>query len=119
MLFIGGGACFAVVALFQVVAAATMFGAGHLADRTGPRLVLGGGLPAHRRVRVGEFRHPPSRWPYRPDHYRASDLRIGTYLGAAVFDTTGAYDIAFKTMLAVSLLAVLLTLLLRQPRLIG
>ena len=65
MLFIGGGARFAVgltlrpivddfgwgrsdlglaVALFQVVSAAAMFGAGHLADRAGPRLVLGGGL---------------------------------------------------------------------------
>ena len=41
---------------------------------------------------------------------------IGAYLGAAVFDATGTYDTAFKTMLAVSLLAVLLTLPLRQPR---
>jgi predicted MFS family arabinose efflux permease len=41
---------------------------------------------------------------------------IGAYLGAAVFDATGTYDIAFTTMGAVSLLAVLLTLLLRQPR---
>ena len=65
VLFIGGGSRFAVgltlrpivddlgwgrselglaVALFQVVSAAAMFGAGYLADRTGPRLVLGGGL---------------------------------------------------------------------------
>jgi MFS family permease len=65
VLSIGGGARFAVgltlklivddfgwgrselglaVALLQVVSAATMFGAGHLADRMGPRLVLGGGL---------------------------------------------------------------------------
>ena len=65
MLFIGGGARFAIsltlrpivdefdwgrselglaVALFQVVSAATMLAAGYLADRTGPRLVLGGGL---------------------------------------------------------------------------
>jgi predicted MFS family arabinose efflux permease len=41
---------------------------------------------------------------------------IGAYLGAAVFDVTGTYDIAFSMMLAVSLLALLLTLLLRQPR---
>ena len=41
---------------------------------------------------------------------------IGAYLGAAVFDATGTYKIAFMTMGAVSLLAVLLTLLLRQPR---
>ncbi len=41
---------------------------------------------------------------------------IGAYLGAAVFDATGTYDIAFTMMGAVSLLAVLLTLLLRQPR---
>ena len=40
---------------------------------------------------------------------------IGAYLGAAVFDATGTYNIAFVTMGAVSLLAVLLTLLLRQP----
>ena len=65
VLFIGGGARFAVgltfkpivedlnwdrsqlglaVALFQVVSAATMFVAGRLADRGDPRLVLGGGL---------------------------------------------------------------------------
>ena len=41
---------------------------------------------------------------------------IGAYLGATVFDATGTYDIAFSMMLAVSLLALLLTLLLRQPR---
>jgi MFS family permease len=41
---------------------------------------------------------------------------IGAYLGAAVFDTTGNYDTAFLIMLAVSLLALLLTLLLRRPR---
>jgi len=40
---------------------------------------------------------------------------IGAYLGAAVFDSTGKYDIAFSTMFAVSLLAVFLTLLMRQP----
>src|ERR1700690_4461473 len=65
VLFIGGGARFAVgltpkpivhdfgwrrseiglaVALFQVVSATAMFVAGRLADRTSPRLVLGGGL---------------------------------------------------------------------------
>jgi len=41
---------------------------------------------------------------------------IGAYLGAAVFDTTGSYDIVFSMMLVVSLLALLLTLLLRRPR---
>jgi predicted MFS family arabinose efflux permease len=41
---------------------------------------------------------------------------IGAYLGAAVFDVAGSYDIAFAIMLAVSLLALLLTLLLRRPR---
>jgi len=40
---------------------------------------------------------------------------IGAYLGAAVFDATGTYDIAFATMFAVSLLAMLLTLFLRRP----
>lgn len=42
---------------------------------------------------------------------------IGAYLGAAVFDVRGNYDIAFAIMLAVSILALLLTLLLRRPRL--
>jgi hypothetical protein len=32
-----------------------------------------------------------------------------------VFDATGTYDIAFSMMLAVSLLAVLLTVMLRRP----
>ena len=40
---------------------------------------------------------------------------LGAYLGAAVFDLTGNYDTAFATMFAVSLFALLLTLLLRQP----
>jgi predicted MFS family arabinose efflux permease len=40
---------------------------------------------------------------------------IGAYLGAAVFDATGTYDIAFLMMLSASLLALLLTLLLRRP----
>ncbi len=67
VLFIGGGSRFVVgltlrpiaedlgwgrtelgmaVALFQLVSAGAMFVAGHLADRAGPRLVLGGGLLA-------------------------------------------------------------------------
>ena len=41
---------------------------------------------------------------------------IGAYLGAAVFDVTGTYDIAFATMLAASLLALILTVMLRKPR---
>jgi predicted MFS family arabinose efflux permease len=41
---------------------------------------------------------------------------IGAYLGAAIFDATGTYDAAFSVMFAVSLFAMLLTLLLRQPR---
>jgi predicted MFS family arabinose efflux permease len=41
---------------------------------------------------------------------------IGAYLGAAVFDATGTYNVAFTIMGAVSLLAMLLTLLLRRPR---
>ena len=69
MLFIGGGSRFAVgltlkpivddfgwgrselglaVALFQLVSAGAMFAAGHLADRAGPQLVLGGGLAGQR-----------------------------------------------------------------------
>jgi hypothetical protein len=39
---------------------------------------------------------------------------IGAYLGAAVFDATGTYDIAFSIMFAVSLAAVVLTLMLRR-----
>jgi predicted MFS family arabinose efflux permease len=41
---------------------------------------------------------------------------IGAYLGAAVFDATGTYNVAFTIMGAVSLLAMLLTLLLRPPQ---
>lgn len=40
---------------------------------------------------------------------------IGAYLGAAVFDATGGYDRAFLVMLSVSVVALLLTLLLRRP----
>jgi predicted MFS family arabinose efflux permease len=40
---------------------------------------------------------------------------IGAYLGAAVFDVTGSYNDAFAGMLALSLIAMLLTLLLRRP----
>jgi predicted MFS family arabinose efflux permease len=41
---------------------------------------------------------------------------IGAYLGAAIFDETGSYNEAFTGMLTLSFLALLLTLLLRQPR---
>jgi predicted MFS family arabinose efflux permease len=41
---------------------------------------------------------------------------LGAYLGAAVFDVTGSYDIAFATMFAASLSALLLTVMLRRPR---
>ncbi|MBI3704831.1 MAG: MFS transporter [Rhizobiales bacterium] len=43
---------------------------------------------------------------------------IGAYLGAVVFDVRGNYDIAFAIMLAVSFVALLLTLMLRRPRLV-
>ncbi len=41
---------------------------------------------------------------------------FGAYLGAAVFDATGTYNVAFATMFVVSLIATVLTLMLRQPR---
>ncbi len=41
---------------------------------------------------------------------------IGAYFGAAVFDVTGNYNDAFVAMLVLSLIATLLTLLLRRPR---
>lgn len=40
---------------------------------------------------------------------------LGAYLGAAVFDRTGGYDIAFLVMLSASAVALALTVLLRQP----
>ena len=40
---------------------------------------------------------------------------IGAYLGAAVFDGSGSYDIAFAVMLGASVAALLLTALLRRP----
>jgi predicted MFS family arabinose efflux permease len=41
---------------------------------------------------------------------------IGAYLGAAMFDARGNYNAVFTLMLAVSLLATLLTLLLHRPQ---
>ena len=43
--------------------------------RAGVRRHLPRDRAAHRRVRVGEFRHPPSRRPHRPDHHGTSDFR--------------------------------------------
>jgi MFS family permease len=42
---------------------------------------------------------------------------FGAYLGAAVFDSTGTYDIAFGIMFASSLIAVVLCAMLRKPAL--
>jgi predicted MFS family arabinose efflux permease len=41
---------------------------------------------------------------------------IGAYLGAAVFDAAGNYNAAFIAMMTVSLVAAVLTLMLRKPR---
>lgn len=41
---------------------------------------------------------------------------IGAYVGAAAFDATGTYDKAFLIMLVASIVALLLTLMLRRPR---
>jgi predicted MFS family arabinose efflux permease len=41
---------------------------------------------------------------------------VGAYLGAAVFDVTGTYDVAFAIMLGLSLLAAVLTVMLKNPR---
>ncbi len=41
---------------------------------------------------------------------------LGAYLGAALFDSTGNYNAAFATMLVVSLVAALLSLMLRKPK---
>ncbi|MFN3657639.1 MAG: MFS transporter [Pseudolabrys sp.] len=41
---------------------------------------------------------------------------IGAWLGAAIFDATGTYATAFAAMLAVSVVAFALTLMLRSPR---
>ena len=40
---------------------------------------------------------------------------IGAWLGAASFDRTGNYDVAFIVMLVLSLIATVLTLMLRKP----
>jgi predicted MFS family arabinose efflux permease len=40
---------------------------------------------------------------------------LGAYLDAAVFDATGTYNAAFTMMFVVSLIATVLTLMLRQP----
>jgi len=39
---------------------------------------------------------------------------FGAYLGASVFDRTGRYDLVFALMLASSIVALCLTLLLRR-----
>ena len=41
---------------------------------------------------------------------------LGAYLGAAVFDDTGGYDLAFRVMLIASILALVLTLCLSRRR---
>lgn len=41
---------------------------------------------------------------------------LGAYLGAALFDSTQSYDAAFFVMLAVSAIALVLTLMLKRPR---
>ncbi len=41
---------------------------------------------------------------------------VGAYLGAVSFDNTGKYDAAFIVMLAFSLVAALMALMLRKPR---
>lgn len=40
---------------------------------------------------------------------------VGAYFGAALFDATGTYNAAFGAMFALSLVALLVTLLLRRP----
>jgi nitrate/nitrite transporter NarK len=40
---------------------------------------------------------------------------VGAYGGALVFDATGSYDAAFWVMLASSVVALALTLMLRRP----
>jgi len=40
---------------------------------------------------------------------------IGAYLGAAIFDATGTYEVGFALMFGFSLLAVALTFMLRRP----
>jgi predicted MFS family arabinose efflux permease len=42
---------------------------------------------------------------------------IGAYLGAAVFDRTGNYDVAFAVMLVATVVALVLTAMLRRPAL--
>lgn len=44
---------------------------------------------------------------------------VGAYLGAALFDVTGTYDVAFAMMLGLSLLAAVLTVMLKNPRAVG
>ncbi len=53
----------------------------------------------------------------RIDHHGAPGVfgGFGAYLGAAVFDGTGTYDIAFAIMLGASVLALVLTAMLRKP----
>jgi len=40
---------------------------------------------------------------------------IGAYLGAAIFDATGTYETGFALMFGFSLLAAVMTFMLRRP----
>jgi cyanate permease len=44
---------------------------------------------------------------------------IGAYAGAAIFDTSGHYDLAFMVMLVASVLALILTLCLERTRVVS
>jgi len=138
VLFIGGGARFAIgltlrsvveefgwgrselgiaVALFQVVSAACMYVAGRLADRTSPRLVLGGGL-AIAGVGIGLMSLMAAPWHalifygvvFAIGHGAASLIPVGVMVTRAFPRRTGLANAVVSSGMSVGQLVVIAAL---------
>ncbi|MBI4272120.1 MAG: MFS transporter [Candidatus Rokubacteria bacterium] len=138
VLFIGGGARFAIgltlksvveefgwgrselgiaVALFQVVSAACMYVAGRLSDRTNPRLVLGGGL-AVAGVGIGLMSLMAAPWHalvlygvvFAIGHGAASLIPVGVMVTRAFSRRTGLANAVVSSGMSVGQLVVIAAL---------
>lgn len=138
VLFIGGGARFAIgltlkevveefgwgrselgqaVALFQLVSAACMYGAGRLTDRTSPRLVLGGGL-ALAGVGIGLMSLLAAPWHalvlygvvFAVGHGAASIIPVGVLVTRAFPRRTGLANAVVSSGMSVGQLVVITAL---------
>ena len=138
VLFIGGGARFAIgltlksvveefgwgrselgiaVALFQIVSAACMYVAGRLSDRTNPRLVLGGGL-AVAGVGIGLMSLMAAPWHalvlygvvFAIGHGAASLIPVGVMVTRAFSRRTGLANAVVSSGMSVGQLVVIAAL---------